>query len=362
MRILSLILLSLSLISLYGCTTFSSYSRVEPQLASWEKDDEYGRSLDALSQIDPKDPDYTTAAKRRKQIEKDAANYERRIRRETQQKLNKGDWAAALDQYDEALSKHPKSSVIKDGLAKLNRQQQETLEALERKRLIQHGKWLRDLIPVYKDIARINPRSYDAQNKLGRITSEAEEIASELAVIGNKALADNNLNVANTTLLLAADLSDALVISESLNTLRAKKKQAKSKKHRLQQEKTRKAKALEEKRQRRLNQLLSQYKQALAQQDYVSARSQLLKIEEISPHNSSLSHMRSSLQATIDNKVSDLFAAGVSAYSRGHFEEAVQQWRDTLLLDENHQQAKENLERAEKVLENIKNLKTKQGL
>ena len=71
--------------------------------------------------------------------------------------------------------------------------------------------------------------------------------------------------------------------------------------------------------------------------------------------------MKSALQKVVDVKVSQLFEEGVSAYSRGHFERAARDWRTVLSLEPNHQQAKENLDRAEKVLEKLETLRLKQG-
>lgn len=361
MRKLITLLVPLTAITLHGCTTVTSFAKLEPQLKGWEENHEYGRTLDALAQVDPKDPDYATAAKRRQQVEKQAADYERRIRKETQSKLKKGDWAAALDQFDNALRKHPKSAVIKDGLAKLNQQQAETLDALERKRLIQHGEWLRDVIPVFSDIARVDPRSSEAQARLERVEQEAVGIASELALLGNKALADNDLKVAEETLPLAVALNSDPVAEESLKELRAKQKQAADKKRKLRKQKERKAQAKKEKKRKKLEGLVNGYKQAFAAQDYITARKNLADLEKLDRRYSGLKDMKGTLQAAIDNKVTHLFDAGVSAYSRGQFEQAAKAWRGALELDSDHQQARENLDRAQKVLEKIKSLKSKQG-
>ena len=364
MRKVVALLYGLSVVLYSGCAIVpisSNYAELEPQLKQWEVDHEYGRSIDALGQIAPQDPNYAKAAKRRKQVEKKAAEYEQRVRRETRQKIKKGDWAAALDEYDVALSKYSKSAVIKDGLAKLHHQQQNRINELELKRLIHHGEWLAGAIPVYKDIARIDPRSNTAQERLEYITEEAAEIAQELAVIGNKALADNELKKADATLPLALRLDHDPVIKDSLNSLRARQKQIKTtkKKARLKKEQQRKNK--KKKQQRTVTALIKRYQQAFAKQDFITAREQLSAIEKVNSKHSELASMQSTLQQAIENKVTALFENGVSAYSRGLFKQAAKEWRAVLKLDANHLQAKENLQRAEKVLQKIESLKQKQG-
>lgn len=359
-RVPLLLIGAVSLLS-SACTTTGNYAELEPQLTQWEEDREYGRALKALGKVDPADPNYNKSAKLRKQLEKRAAEYEQQVRRETAKKVKKGDWAGALDQYDEALSRLPNSVVIRDGLAKLHQQQRDTIEQLELQRLIQHGEWLRDVIPVYHDITRVDPRSATAQSRLGRINAEARDIAGELALAGNKALADNDLGTADRTLPLAFVLHNDPVIEESLNSLRTQQQKRASKKRAEKRKRDQQARALKERRQHTITTLLKRYDAAFAKQDFESARKQLVKLEKVDKRYSKLASMKKSLQQAIDTRVSRLFDSGVSAYSRGQFEQAAGKWREALKLDPNHQPSQENLQRAEKVLQNIQRLKEKQG-
>lgn len=361
MRIATLLLIGLATLASSGCVIVTSYAKLEPQLEQWEQQREFGRSLDALSQIDPQDPDYNKAAKVRKQIEKRASEYEQQVRKETYQKQEKGDWAGALDQYDEALAKHPKSAVIKDGLAKLHQQQRQQLDLLEQQRLIQHGEWLRDVLPVYREITNVDPRSLEAKQRLQRVVDEAKGIANELALIGNKALADNDLNTAEATLPLAFKLSNDPVIEESLNSLRAKQKQQSAKQREARRKREQQVRAARQKKEKAISTLEKEYQRAFSKQDFNTARKRLREIEKVDRRYSKLAEMKRTLQQAIDSKVAKLFDAGVSAYSRGQFEQAARNWRNALELDPKHQQAQESLERAEKVLENIQRLKEKQG-
>ena len=362
MRIIPLLLGALFITLLNGCVGVPTrYAELEPQLEQWEKDRAYGRSLDVLGQIDPIDPDYAKAAAMRKQVERRAAEYEQQIRKETQHKLQKGDWAGALNQYDEALIKYPQSVVIKDGLAKLRQQQRDNLDDLELKRLVLHGEWLRDALPLHHDIARVAPRSRDAQNRLSHIKEEANGIAQQLAVIGNRAMADNDLDAANATLPLALELSGDPVIEESVKRLREELKRVEQKQLATRRRNEEQARDAREKKDRAIRSIVARYDQAFAKQDYLTARNQLAQIEKVDRKYRGLRPMQEKLQAAIDAKVARLFDAGVSAYSRGQFEDAARHWRSVLQLTPDHQQAIENLERADKVLQKIEKLKEKQG-
>ncbi|MDH5786192.1 MAG: hypothetical protein OEZ16_11380 [Chromatiales bacterium] len=344
-----------------GCVTVSSYSAVKPQVDAWEKEREYGKALDALSRVEPIDPDYRKASLLRKQLEKKAADYEQDVRRDTAKKLESGDWAGALDQYDEALSKLPKSVVIRDGLARLHQQQREELDQLELQRQLKHGRWLRDVVPVFRDIANVDPRSSSAQSRLKRILDEAEDVAAELAITGNKAMANDDLNIADETLSLAYELHREPVIKESLNKLNGLQKVRASARRSAKIKRERRAVAAYDKKQRTISSLLKKHDAAYARQDYNSARNYLEEMERVDQRYSKLPSLKKTLQSAIDRKVSKLFDSGVSAYSRGLFEQAAKNWREALTLDPGHQPSKENLQRAEKVLQNIERLKEKQG-
>ncbi len=361
MRIIPGLLISLFLIMLTGCLQSTNFSDVEPRLKEWDKSHEYGRLLDTLSRIDPRDPDYTRAASLRKQVEKRAADYERRVRTETEQKLDKGNWALALDQYDEALGKYPRSAILKDGLARLRQLQQESIDELEKKLLIQRGQWLRDVLPVYRDIARVDPRGNQAQSQLNRIIREAVKISSELALLGDKALADNDLEIAQETIPLAVSLNKDPVIQQSLEILRTRQRLSTTRQLELDRLRQKKAQEKLEKQQRGLRDLVKRHDKAFAAKDFITARKHLIAIESLDRGYSRLAAMKAKLKSATEGEVTRLFNTGVSAYSRGDYEQAAKAWRAALKLDANHQQARENLQRAEKVLEKLESLKLKQG-
>lgn len=71
--------------------------------------------------------------------------------------------------------------------------------------------------------------------------------------------------------------------------------------------------------------------------------------------------MKNKLMQAVSKEVERLFDTGVNNYSRGQFEKAADNWRTLLQLQPGHQQARENLDRANKVLDKLEKLKAKQG-
>ena len=344
-----------------GCALLTtSYNEDKTQIEQWVSKKEYGRALQALSRVPPKDPHYLDAANKRKQIEVLAAAYEQQVRQENRKLLNEGKWAQALDSYDEALRRLPQSVVLKDGLAKLHRKQSEELDRLELERLRHHGTWLKQTLPTYRDIARVDPRSSAAQRRLERIQEEAEEIADQLALHGNRALANGNLDKAAEHLSLAADLSSAPAIQESLSKLEQQRsvadKQAQSQRNR----RFRQKRAAERRRQQKVERLQREFDQAFAQNNFSTARKHLQALSNAGMNSGQYRAMQQKFEHALDKESSRLFEIGVNAYSRGQYAKAADYWRQVLELKPDNKQAKENLERAERVLEKLEELKEKQ--
>jgi tetratricopeptide (TPR) repeat protein len=317
---------------------------------------QYGRALDILARVDPKAPDYSEMAEQRRQIEALAASYEQAIRAQTRQYVEKGNWNAALDLYDDALARLPQSMVLRDGLAQLHQQQNQELERLDTERLLAHGNWLKDTLPTYRQIAQVNPRSRAASQQLERIQQQAVEMANQLTQLGNRALANDDMDTASQTLLLAHQLSDAPAISESVTKLQQRLEARNAEQQQQQSKRQQQAQAVERTRQREIIQHQSKYMAARSDNDYLAAREQLRHLRRLDPNNPEWKQEQENLDVTITARTEQLFKEGINAYGRGEYEKAAESWRATLDLDPDHKLAKDNLERAERVLDRIQKL------
>lgn len=342
-----------------GCAILTSYNSMESQVAEWIDAKQYGQALEALSSVNPTDPKYPQAADKRKEVEALAARYEQEVRRQTRNDLNNGKWAQALDAYDLALSRLPKSAVLKDGLAQLHQEQAEELERLELKRLLDHGNWLQRTIPTFQQIARIDPRNRNASQRLEAIQNEAARVANELALFGNKALANDRIEIADPTLSLAAELSNTPAIAESLKKLRQQQAQEKAIANKERAKKHAQIKAAEQNKAKLVDQYMKKYNEAFARKDFLSAREHLNTLQRTDSENPKWKTLNTKLNQATAREVERLFDSGVSTYSRGNYEQAATLWRKVLELDPDHKQARESLDRAQRVLEKLEELKGK---
>lgn len=349
MRPKRLLWLLLPLLLQTSCTVFTSYKQGETQIEKWITEKQYGNALKSLSNVDPTDPDYPVAAKKRKQVEALAASYEHDVRQKNERLLSAGKWAAALDSYDDALDKLPDSAVLKDGLAQLHQEQMRELERLELKRLFGYGAWLKEVLPVFDDLVRVDPRSSEAKARQQQMRREADSLANELTQYGNRALANNQLDTAERLLRLAADLSDTPAIQESLKNLKQQKIEDKQQQV-----------ALELKRKRITDSLLQQFNKSFSRKNFSRAQEKLSALKEAGYDAAEYRTLRKKLQLATDREARRQMREGVNAYSRGQFEQAIKSWKQVLVLQPDNKQADESLQRAEKVLERLKELRIKQ--
>lgn len=333
---------------------------LQGQLDTWIAERRYGQALDVLSRVDPKSPHYQDMAERRRQVERLSEKYEREVVATARKDVAAGRWAKALDAYDLALERIPSSNLLRDGLAELHRQQAARVAEQELELLIRRANWLEESRPVYEKIATIAPRDSSAQKKLKDHVADIHQAASHLGKMGVAALEAGDYALADRTLPLAARLSDAEFIAKAQQQLAKwhsdrKRQRDTARRKRLQESKAREAAA-----KRQFTQLKQEYQSALDAGKLANARTILRNLERLAPDDAGLREEHEQLSRAIAEESERLFQEGVRLYSRGEFEDAARQWRLVLELTPEHRNAAENLERAERVLERLEQLREKQ--
>lgn len=340
-----------------GRLTRVDSERLAERVDDWVADRQYGRALEALSRVDPKDPLYERLAQRRRDIKDLAESYEQEVLSGAREAVEGGDWAQALDLYDQALERLPESTVLRDGLAKLHQRQEARLEAERLELLIRQGRWLQETLPIHARIGRIAPRDRGVQRQLEAKRGEADELGRSLGRRGAAALEAEEYGVAERTLPLAAALTDAPEVEEAharLKQWRAQQAQAKAAER---QRRRREAEAREQAAREQVQRLWDGYHEAFEDKAFVEARERLDRLAEMTPKDGEVDRQRTRLQAAVQTEVVRLFEEGVSLYSRGEFEKAVARWQRVLELDPDHRAADESLQRARRVLERVERLR-----
>lgn len=348
-------------VAISGCSMMQPHGdELATKLDQLVAEKRYGDALDLLNGVSPGAPDYARFAERRKQTETLAAQYERKVVEDARQLVAQERWGQALNLYDEALGRLPRSNRLRDGLAELRRQQQTRVTEQERELVISKGEWLLAVLPAYRRLATIDPRSSDRERQVTRHQSDAEETAAALLNLGNTAADAGDDEFAGRAITLAARLSDKPEIRQAAQ----KYEQGRDKRTRdgrLQNDKrARDQAARQQERSETIQQLMKEYDAALQQHDYLAARTLLAKLRPLAPELVSERGYEGDLKQRIEDETERLNAEGATYYGHGEFEKARDSWTKALQLTPSHTKAKENLKRVEKVLARIEHLRKKQ--
>lgn len=351
----------LSLLLLSGCTLLQPQgSELSAKVDALVADKRYGDALDMLTRVSPDSPDYARFAERRKSVEALAAQYERKTLEEARQLIAQDRWFQALNLYDSAMKRLPRSTVLRDGLADLHKQQQARIAIQEQERVIARGEWLATEIAIYQRMSTIDPRNPSYDDQINKHQSDGEQTAALLFKIGTQAKAAGNDNIASRAIPLAARLSDKKEIQQASQKYEQQRDRGTKDALNLPDKRWRDLAQREQERTEAIKQLSDDYASAMKQKDYAAARTALGRLRTFAPEVVNEKGYEKDLSEKIDMESNRLYNEGVMFYGRSQFEKARDSWKKTLELTPTHTKAKESLDRVEKVLERINQLRSKQ--
>ena len=221
---------------------------------------------------------------KRKSIIQPMHAYEEKTLARVKSSVEQGDWKTAIDIYDDALDRLPKSSIVFREYESFKELKQRYIYELEIQALVTRAGSLEKILQIRQSISELDPYSYMKKIKLSLLNSEIESIAYELLEHGVKALEDNEISIAKRTLPLALRLHES---------------------------------------------------------------------KEIKAANRRLEKLSKSMGGSLH----DLMNKGAELYGQERYEEAIVIWQQVLLLDPENTEIKANLERAQRVIENLERLK-----
>ncbi len=342
-------------LQLLGCANIHAVRPdVGKQIEQWVQEDEYGKALETIDAVKPKHPDYALLQRQRPQIERAARDYEMAVLREGRRLMQAEQWQPALDIYDEGLKKMPQSNGIREAHEAFLDERAAYLDQLNTKLLISKGQQLIRDRPVHEEIAKVTPKSYFARRNLERQQEETVRTAAELYVCGAQALDAGDTYLAHRCLKLA----HALAPTKESETLLAKAKRlqssAEGKKQRAKKRK------LDRNRARKTDELLTAYKKAYAAQDLLLARDLLEDAAALQPDHAEIQRLGPQLDAAIYKEVKAGIEEGRKQYTMGHIQEALAIWTPLLRLDPDNKQLNEHIDRAQRVLDNLREIEQRQ--
>jgi len=113
-------------------------------------------------------------------------------------------------------------------------------------------------------------------------------------------------------------------------------------------------------RERKISQLLKEAHSKQQAGEHSDALNLIKQILELSPSHSSATLLEEQLKTELTELTDRLLTKGEALYQNGQFKEAFTTWKTLLTLDPKHKAAAEKLKRAQRVLDNLKELRKKQ--
>ena len=274
---------------------------------------------------------------------------------------SENDLLGAVQNLSVALQRVPHSDELRNLRQTLERERVQQLKLNERERLITRANYMLDQQALYQQQVNLAQPSIGQRWEYSRNEKEAIVLSGQLLEHGEYALLQNDLSSAETCLQLSLRLNHSTAAQETLSklqSLRASHQQVELEKATIKQAKKKKKKQRSQQQQTEV--LLEEAQQALEQNNLQVARAAVAQIPAASSTNSEVIATREVLHEAINREVAGLVAKGDSLYRADNVHEALQNWKQALTLDPGNRTLQERIDRANKVLARLEELKRQQ--
>ena len=268
----------------------------------------------------------------------------------------KGEWSEALMALNAALDKLPNSQVLLEKRAYTLAQRDPALQRNLEKELLIQADFLRDSLRTLEARERIRQPTFSDTIHRARLRHEQGQLMDALLICARNGIERADYPRANRCLEAAraqGDPKEIAALSRELAALRPKP--TAENKSKPVSEAKRDQEALREKEKT----IEAQHRNlhiALGQGDLVAASNIIEKLTGIEGHTPELATLNDAVQAAIAARVAELLESASGYYGNGDIAEARQQWIEILRLDPDNEQAKANIERADRVLNKLETL------
>lgn len=310
----------------------------------WIKHEQYSKAIDELERRSATRPD-EQERKRLEGVKRMAAEYDKTTARRVLALQTQDDWAKAFALLDQGLQNYAEGAQLQKARQTLLQRQTLRKRQLMAQVLLVKAEWLLSNYEMQREIVHIDPENYVAEINLQQAQAELGNIATRLYDYGIHARSSNDLELADHCLTMSYRI-----------TPRPKTRKAMDEVIAMQEARRQQQLAIQQK------QLLAEIHQSLSGADLGLARKllqQASNIEGFERNNPELAGLRQALEHAVTTKVGALLEQGDGLYSNEKIEEAKKVWEAALTLDPGNSDVQERIQRAERVLGKLKQLKSR---
>jgi hypothetical protein len=295
-------------------------------------------------------------------------SYEKETYAEARALESANDLLGAVQLLSAALQKVPHSNALRELRNEIEPERIKQLQTNEREQLIAQARYILGQQQLYREQANLQTPSLAQRWEYTRTQKDAQAVATKLAEHGQQAWENNQPELAKTCLQLSLALHKTAEVDALLTAIHAREEASKQvaiketrlarKKASVQKEKTRKKEQQDQKKKTVV--LLAEAQQALAKDDLQVARAAVVQIPPSAVDDSEVVAIQDNLEQAVEVRVRKLITKGDTQYRADNVLQAVRTWTEALSLDPDNRELRERVERANKVLARLEELKRQQ--
>jgi hypothetical protein len=289
------------------------------------------------------------------------SEYEETVYSQARKLESESDLLGAVQLLTDSLQKLPHSTLLRTMRADLEQQRTQQVRVNERNMLLARAGYLLEQRELYQQQVKLKSPDYSQKREYQQQQAESEKIAGELADHAGYAMQQEDNDTAKNCLQMSLQLKSSERTEKMLAdlqqleqaALRSSQQEASSKQARIARIKTRDD-ATE------TRQLLEATQQALEQNRLQAAQAALAKIPSSTSKDSAVVAAQDSLDQVVNNRIKDLMTTGDAQYRAEKIVPALKTWNEALSLDPENAELRKRIDRANKVLATLEELKRQQ--
>jgi tetratricopeptide (TPR) repeat protein len=304
---------------------------------------------------------YLDTPGQRENLHERIAEYEQATLAEAKALESGDDLYNALGVLDKALTNLPHSSVLNDYRRTLASKRDARLRDNQRRKLVSRAEYIVQQQIIYEEQLKLESPGLGNRWAYTLYQQEAAGMADDLLQCGRESMHADDLVTAGKCLKLASAIDATPAVQSALASLAEKQES-----HRDTQEKkahikqVRKEKKLAITRRNKTQELLAKTGQELEANNLLAARNNFSEIPARERNTQAVVEMQARLDQAIGPVVKELLDKGDRQYRADRVDRAINSWSIAQELDPENTGIKERLERANKVLARLEELKSKQ--
>jgi len=301
-------------------------------------------------------------------VTREEISYEEKIYSQAHELQSGNDLLGAVQLLSAALQKVPHSTSLRELRNTIEPERIKQLQTNEQEQLIARANYILDQRQLYDHQTNLESPSLGKRWEHTRNQKEAVKLSERLLKHGQQALQDDNPELAKICLQLSQSLHKTQEVDALLADIHTEDeayKQAARQQTRLAQKKAKRRKAQDRKKEQQVQKnktevLLAETQQALAEDDLQVARAAFVQIPPSAVTDSEVLATQDNLDQAVDVRVKKLMTTGDAQYRADDVLLAVRTWTKALSLDPDNLELRERVERANKVLARLEELKRQQ--